>query len=139
MEWGFGSSPVIHKGKFIIQCDVTGEDFLGLYEVKTGEEIWKVQRDEVSTWCSPAVYEKDGKTQITINENHEITALVASFNNIEKKELERLVWKWRNGFNATVKVISALISPGLHAQRLRRLLIITVNPPIGLYLPEAVC
>jgi outer membrane protein assembly factor BamB len=67
VEWGYGSSPVIHKGKFIVQCDVTGDDFLGLYEVTTGKEIWKVQRNEVSTWCSPAIYEKNGKTQIIVN------------------------------------------------------------------------
>jgi outer membrane protein assembly factor BamB len=67
VEWGFGSSPVIHKDKFIIQCDVTGDDFLGLYEIKTGKEIWKVSREEVTTWSSPAVYDRAGKTRIIVN------------------------------------------------------------------------
>lgn len=67
VEWGYASSPVIHGDKFIIQCDVTGEDFLGLYDLKTGDEIWKVERDEVSTWSSPTVYEKDGRAQIIVN------------------------------------------------------------------------
>ena len=67
VEWGIASSPVIYQGNIIIQCDVTGEDFLALFDVETGEEIWRTPRDEVSTWSSPAVYEKDGKTQIIVN------------------------------------------------------------------------
>lgn len=67
VSWGFGSSPVIYRGKFIIQCDVTGEDFLGLYDVETGDEIWKVRREEVSTWSTPAVYGQDRKIRIIVN------------------------------------------------------------------------
>ena len=67
IEWGIGSSPVIYKDRFIIQCDVTGEDFLGLYELQTGKEIWRVSRDEVSTWGSPAIYDAYGMTQIIVN------------------------------------------------------------------------
>jgi outer membrane protein assembly factor BamB len=67
VEWGIASSPVIHKGRIILQCDVTGEDFLALFDVETGAEIWRTPREEVSTWCTPAVYEKDGRTRIIVN------------------------------------------------------------------------
>jgi outer membrane protein assembly factor BamB len=67
VEWGFGSSPVIHKGKVIIQCDVTGDDFLAMFDVETGQDIWRTPRDEVSTWSTPAICEKDGETQIIVN------------------------------------------------------------------------
>jgi len=67
VEWGFGSSPVIYKDKFVIQCDVTGKDFLGLYEINTGRKIWEVSRDDVATWGSPAIIEEDGMTQIVVN------------------------------------------------------------------------
>jgi outer membrane protein assembly factor BamB len=67
VEWGIASSPVIHQGKIIIQCDVTGEDFLALFDIETGEEVWRTPREEVSTWCTPAVYERNGKTQIIVN------------------------------------------------------------------------
>ena len=33
----------------------------------------------------------DGKTQITIDENHRIVAIVCSFQNTEKEQLEQLV------------------------------------------------
>ena len=67
VEWGIASSPVIHQGKIIIQCDVTGESFLALFDIETGDEIWRTPRDEISTWGTPAVYEKDGKAQIIVN------------------------------------------------------------------------
>jgi outer membrane protein assembly factor BamB len=67
VEWGIGSSPVIYNDRVIIQCDVTGDDFLGLYDVNSGREIWRVPRDEVSTWSSPAVcYDRD-RIQIIVN------------------------------------------------------------------------
>lgn len=67
LEWGFSSSPIIHKGNVIIQCDYLGECFLASYDIKTGKQNWRTPRDEVSTWSSPAVFEKDGKTQIVVN------------------------------------------------------------------------
>lgn len=67
LEWGFSSSPIIHKGNVIIQCDYLGECFLASYDIKTGKQNWRTPRDEVSTWSSPAIFEKDGKTQIVVN------------------------------------------------------------------------
>jgi len=45
-EWEFASSPIIHDGKVIIQCDVLENSFLAAYDIKTGKEIWKAERDE---------------------------------------------------------------------------------------------
>ena len=67
LEWGFSSSPIIHNDKVIIQCDYLGDCFLASYDVNTGEEIWETPREEVSTWSSPTVFEKDGKTQVVVN------------------------------------------------------------------------
>lgn len=67
LEWGFSSSPIIHKGKVIIQCDFLGDGFIASLDVETGREIWRTSRDEVATWSSPTVFEKDGKTQIVVN------------------------------------------------------------------------
>ncbi|MDX8340146.1 PQQ-binding-like beta-propeller repeat protein [Draconibacterium sp. IB214405] len=67
LEWGFSSSPIIHEDKLIIQCDYLGNCFLAAYDINTGKEIWQTPREEVSTWSSPTVFEKDGKTQIVVN------------------------------------------------------------------------
>lgn len=67
LEWGFSSSPIIHKGKVIVQCDFLGNGFLASFDVETGQQIWRTPRDEVSTWSSPTVFEKEGKIQIVVN------------------------------------------------------------------------
>lgn len=67
LEWGFSSSPIIHKGKVVIQCDILGDSFLASFDVETGEQVWRTKRDDVATWSTPAVFDKDGKTQVVVN------------------------------------------------------------------------
>lgn len=67
VEWGFASSPVLQKGKVIVQCDFLGDSFLAAFDVKTGDQIWRTPRDEISTWGSPAIVEANGKTQVVVN------------------------------------------------------------------------
>ncbi len=67
VEWGFASSPIIYNGKVIVQCDFLGDSFLASLDVKTGKEIWRTQRDEISTWCTPTIIQVDGESQIIVN------------------------------------------------------------------------
>lgn len=67
VEWGFASSPILHEGRVILQCDFTGESFLAALEVKTGEEIWRTSRSDVSSWSTPNFYHKDGIRQVIVN------------------------------------------------------------------------
>lgn len=67
IEWGYASSPVIHDGKIVIQNDSQSGCYLALYDLITGNEIWKTTRDDVSTWGTPCVYSFNGKTQIIVN------------------------------------------------------------------------
>jgi outer membrane protein assembly factor BamB len=66
-EWEFASSPIIYNGVLIIQCDVLENSFLAAYDVKTGNEIWKSQRDEYPGWCTPNIYTNAGKTFVAVN------------------------------------------------------------------------
>ena len=66
-EWEFASSPVIYNGVLIIQCDVMETSFVAAYDVKTGKEIWKTQRDEYPGWCTPNIYKNDGKIYVALN------------------------------------------------------------------------
>ncbi|MGD0754687.1 MAG: PQQ-binding-like beta-propeller repeat protein [Bacteroidales bacterium] len=66
-EWEFASSPVIYNGVLIIQCDVMENSFVAAYDVKTGKEIWKTQRDEYPGWCTPNIYKNDGKIYVALN------------------------------------------------------------------------
>lgn len=66
-QWGFASSPVIHNGRVIVQCDVQQKPFLASLDVATGKEIWRTPRTDVPTWGSPTVIEIAGRPQIIVN------------------------------------------------------------------------
>ena len=66
-QWGFGSSPVIHDGKVIIQCDVEKGSFIAALDVESGKNVWMTERKDVPTWGTPAVHAFDGQTQVICN------------------------------------------------------------------------
>jgi outer membrane protein assembly factor BamB len=66
-EWEFASSPIIYNGVLIIQCDVLENSFVAAYDLKTGKELWKTQRDEYPGWCTPNVYTNAGKAYVALN------------------------------------------------------------------------
>lgn len=66
-EWEFASSPLIHENVVIIQCDVLENSFLAAFDISTGKEIWKMQRDELPGWCTPNIYYDGAKTRIAVN------------------------------------------------------------------------
>jgi outer membrane protein assembly factor BamB len=66
-EWEFASSPLIYKGVLIIQCDVLENSFVAAYDLKTGKELWKTQRDEYPGWCTPIIYKNNTKAYVALN------------------------------------------------------------------------
>ncbi len=67
-QWGFASSPVIHDGRVIVQADVQDGSFLAALDVRTGEDIWRTERDEIPTWSTPAVFPRgDDGHQVVVN------------------------------------------------------------------------
>lgn len=66
-QWGFASSPIIHNGTVIIQCDVQENSFVAALRVSDGTELWRTPRQEVPTWSTPAVHTSNGRTQVIVN------------------------------------------------------------------------
>jgi outer membrane protein assembly factor BamB len=66
-EWEFATSPIIHESKVIIQCDVMENSFVAVYDLQTGEELWKQERDEFPGWCTPNIYESKGRNIVAVN------------------------------------------------------------------------
>jgi outer membrane protein assembly factor BamB len=93
VEWGYASSPVIFMDKIIIQCDIPKKPYITVLDVATGKEQWRTSReDEVSTWCTPAIYSKYGKTQVIANGYRQICGY--DFETGEK------IWRLSNGGDA---------------------------------------
>jgi outer membrane protein assembly factor BamB/ankyrin repeat protein len=63
-QWGFGSSPIIYRDRVIVQCDLQKDSFLAVYDLETGELIWREPRDEPPSWGTPTVFESERGPQI---------------------------------------------------------------------------
>lgn len=64
MSFGEGASPYLYGNKIFIQWDHEGDSYLYAIDKKTGKDIWKLERDERTSWSSPFVVEAYGKTQV---------------------------------------------------------------------------
>lgn len=62
--WGTAASPVGHQGRLYLVNDNDDHSYLESLDKKTGESIWKVDREEKSNWSTPYIWEHDGKTEI---------------------------------------------------------------------------
>ncbi len=69
-QWGFASSPVIHDGKVVVQCDVQTNSFLALFDLTDGKALWRVPRRDVPTWSTPTIAQSGGSTRILVNGWH---------------------------------------------------------------------
>ena len=68
LEWGFASSPIIHDGLVIVQCDCLNTAFVAILDLKTGREVRRIDRaGEVATWSTPLVVTTEDPQQIVCN------------------------------------------------------------------------
>ena len=64
---GFGTaaSPVLHEDRLYIINDNTTQSFIAAFDKRTGDEIWKVNREENGgNWATPLVWENELRTEI---------------------------------------------------------------------------
>lgn len=64
--FGEGSCPIIHGDTIIILQDQEGQSFIVALNKRTGDEIWRMERDERTTWTSPIVVEHKGTSQVIV-------------------------------------------------------------------------
>lgn len=71
-EWGTASSPVIYKDLVIVQCDTQKEDFVLAVDIRTGQTVWRAEREELPSWGTPTVYPGKRRTEIVTNASNYI-------------------------------------------------------------------
>jgi outer membrane protein assembly factor BamB len=64
MSFGEGSSPTLYQDKLIILRDHQGQSMLHVLDKNSGDILWQVKRDEVSSWSTPAVIVYNGSPQV---------------------------------------------------------------------------
>lgn len=65
-RWGYGtaSSPALHENQLYINNDNEEQSYTVAIDKRTGKEIWRVNRDEPTTWSTPFVWVNDKRTEI---------------------------------------------------------------------------
>lgn len=63
---GEGSSPVLFGNTLVVNWDHEGPSFVVAFDKRTGKELWKVDRDEPTSWSTPHVVVHEGKPQVVI-------------------------------------------------------------------------
>jgi outer membrane protein assembly factor BamB len=64
LGWGEAVTPALHNGRVYVNWDHEGDSFLTALDAADGQTLWKVDRDEASSWATPLVVEHGGQTQV---------------------------------------------------------------------------
>lgn len=70
--FGEGASPALHQDTLVVNWDHEGDSFIVALDANTGEQRWKVDRDEVTTWATPLIVEHEGRTQVVVNGSNRV-------------------------------------------------------------------
>ena len=62
--FGMAASPVLYKDRLYIVNDNNTQSFIAAFDKRTGDEVWKVTREEVENWSTPFVWENEVRTEI---------------------------------------------------------------------------
>jgi len=70
--WGYGSSPVLHGDRVLLNCGPGNRAFLASIDKRTGEVAWKTEeaggdsKKWIGSWATPLVVKVGGKDQILL-------------------------------------------------------------------------
>jgi outer membrane protein assembly factor BamB len=85
-QFGEGSTPVLYGDRLVIVWDhIAGPSFVVALDKRSGNELWRVERQEIDTWATPLVVEVDGRAQV----------IVSGKNRLQSYDLETgtIVWE----------------------------------------------
>jgi len=72
MNWGTGSSPIIHDGVVYLQIDSEKESTIQAMKALTGERLWVIPRDEKTSWATPFIWKNSQRTELVANATNKV-------------------------------------------------------------------
>jgi outer membrane protein assembly factor BamB len=100
LSWGFASSPIIHQGLVILQCDIQKNSFIVAFNAADGSPAWRTERDERPAWTTPVIYQGKTRTELVTSGS----LYYRGYDPLTGKEL------WRLRDETEVKVPSPVIA-----------------------------
>ena len=103
-SWGHSSSPIIYRDLVIVQADGHKQSFIAAFNLKDGKQAWRVERNEITSWTTPSIYQGKDRTELIANGGR----YIRGYDPLTGKEL------WRFSDNDTqVKMQAPLIAHDL--------------------------
>ena len=103
-SWGHSSSPIIHRNLVIVQADGHKQSFIPAFNLKDGKQAWRVERDEITSWATPTIYQGKDRTDLIANGGR----YIRGYDPLTGKEI------WRFADNETqVKMQAPLVAHDL--------------------------
>jgi outer membrane protein assembly factor BamB len=102
-EWGPASSPIIWNDMVFIQCDTQADSFMLALDARTGNTIWKTDRQEMPSWGTPTVVRTSAGDELVTNASNFIRA----YDPRSGKEL------WKLGGSSKITAPTPFLANGL--------------------------
>jgi outer membrane protein assembly factor BamB len=78
LGWGEAVTPVLHGDTLFVNWDQEKDSFLVALDARTGQDRWRVARDEPTTWNTPLIAEHNGRTQLIVNGTNRVRSYDAT-------------------------------------------------------------
>ncbi len=102
IQWGFASSPIIHGSKVIQQVDIHDGAYMVAWDLETGKEVWRVDRDVAPSWSTPAILSTDQGEELIVN-----GSIIHGYDPETGKEL------WSLGPNSELVIAAPVVGKGV--------------------------
>jgi outer membrane protein assembly factor BamB len=102
-EWGYASSPVTDGGRVYVQVDRHASSYLAAFDVASGRQLWKVNRDERPVWATPTLARSGERQDLVVVGGYH----TRGYDPESGKE------RWRFADEAEVKTTTPFVADGL--------------------------
>lgn len=72
LGWGTAASPALHDNTLVVVNDNDDQSYILGLDATTGEEGFRVKREEGTNWSTPFVWEHEGRTEIVTTGSDEV-------------------------------------------------------------------
>jgi len=103
-SWGHSSSPIIYRDLVIVQADGHKQSFIAAFNLKDGKQAWRVERNEITSWTTPTIYEGKNRVELIANGGR----YIRGYDALTGKEL----WRFSDN-NTEVKMQAPLVADDL--------------------------
>jgi outer membrane protein assembly factor BamB len=103
-SWGHSSSPIIYRDLVIVQADGHQQSFIAAFNLQDGKQAWRVERNEITSWTTPTIYNGRNRVELIANGGR----YIRGYDPLTGKEL----WRFSDN-NTEVKMQAPLVADDL--------------------------